>query len=130
MATLFTKIIRGEIPSERILEDERFLAFLDIRPISKGHTLVVPKVEVDQLFALDAGTLAAVLPFAQKVAAALKKSVPCRRIGMMAAGFEVPHAHIHLVPIDHEGELSFARARPASPEELAAVAETIRKHLA
>lgn len=129
MATLFTRIIRGEIPSERILEDDRFLAFLDIRPISKGHTLVVPKAEVDDLFALDAGILAAALPFAQKVAVALKKSVPCRRIGVMVAGFEVPHAHIHLVPIDHEGELSFSQARPASPEELAAVAVAIRKNL-
>jgi histidine triad (HIT) family protein len=130
MATLFTRIIRGEIPSHRILEDDRFLAFLDIRPISKGHTLVVPKAEVDELFSLDADLLSAALPFAQKVAAALKQSVPCRRIGMMVAGFEVPHAHIHLVPIDHEGDLSFAKARPASPEELAAVAESIRKHLA
>lgn len=130
VATLFTKIIRGEIPSQRILEDDRFLAFLDIRPISQGHTLVVPKAEVDELFSLDAGILAAALPFARKVAEALKKSVPCRRIGVMVAGFEVPHAHIHLVPIEHEGDLSFGKARPASPEELAAVADTIRKNLA
>lgn len=129
MATLFTRIIRGEIPSQKLLEDDRFLAFLDIRPINPGHALVVPKLEVDQLFDLDAGTLAAALPFAQRVAAALKASVPCKRVGVLVAGFEVPHAHIHLVPIQGESELSFSRAKPAKPEELAALAETIRKHI-
>lgn len=129
MATLFTRIIRGEIPSHKILEDDRFLAFLDIRPISSGHTLVVPKREVDELFSLEADLLSGILPFAGKVAEALKRSVPCRRVGVLVAGFEVPHAHIHLVPIENEGELSFARARPAKPEDLAAVAETIRKNL-
>jgi histidine triad (HIT) family protein len=128
MATLFTRIIRGEIPSHRLLEDDRFLAFLDIRPINPGHALVVPKVETDEIFELEAGLLAAILPFAQRVARALKASVPCRRVGMLAAGFEVPHAHIHLVPIQAESELSFSRARPAREEDLAALAETIRKH--
>ena len=115
MATLFTRIIRGEIPSQKLLEDDRFLAFLDIRPINPGHALVIPKLEVDQLFDLETGMLAAILPFAQQVARALKAAVPCRRIGVMVAGFEVPHAHIHLVPIQGESELSFARAKPATP---------------
>jgi histidine triad (HIT) family protein len=129
MASIFTRIIRGEIPCHRVLEDDRFLAFLDIRPISYGHTLVIPKQEVDELFSLDADTLSAALPFAQKVALALKKSLPCRRIGLMVAGFEVPHAHIHLVPIDHEGDLSFSKAKPAEPDVLAALAQTIRSNL-
>lgn len=129
MATLFTRIIRGEIPSHKLLEDDRFLAFLDIRPINPGHSLVVPKVEVNQLFDLEPGLLAEALPFAQRVAKALKASVPCQRVGVMVAGFEVPHAHIHLVPIEGESELSFSRSRPARQEDLAALAETIRKHI-
>lgn len=129
MASIFTRIIRGEIPCHRILEDGHFLAFLDIRPISSGHTLVVPKTEVDELFSLDTDTLSAALPFCQKVAKALKKSVPCRRVGVMVAGFEVPHAHIHLVPIEHEGDLSFSKARPAKPEDLAALAQIIQGNL-
>jgi histidine triad (HIT) family protein len=129
MASLFTRIIRGEIPCEKILEDERFIAFLDIRPIATGHTLIVPIEERDNLFEFDAKTLAAALPFAQIVAKALSKSVPCARIGMMVAGFEVPHAHIHLVPIQNEGELNFSRARPSSKEELAAVGAKIRAAL-
>ena len=129
MPTLFTRIIRGEIPSVKILEDDRFFAFLDIRPINPGHTLVVPKLEVDELFEAPADLLSGILPFAQMVAKAVKKSVPCKRIGVIVAGFEVPHAHIHLIPIQEEGELSFSRARPASKEELAALGETIRGNL-
>lgn len=129
MATLFTRIIKGEIPSVKILEDERYFAFLDIRPINPGHTLIVPKLEVDELFEAPADLLAGILPFAQKVAKAVKQSVPCRRIGVIVAGFEVPHAHLHLIPIQEEGELTFSRARPASMEELAAIGETIRGNL-
>ncbi|HLP41315.1 MAG TPA: HIT family protein [Fibrobacteria bacterium] len=129
MATLFTRIIKGEIPSQKILEDDRFLAFLDIRPIAPGHTLVVPKVEVDELFDVDPDILAGALPFAQKVARAIKHAVPCKRVGVMVAGLEIPHAHIHLIPMQHEGDLSFSRARPAGPEELAAVADAIRSRL-
>jgi len=129
MASIFSRIIQGEIPCEKILEDERFLAFLDIRPINPGHTLVIPKQEVDDLFDLSPDLLAGALPFAQRVAKALKQSVPCRRIGVMVAGFEVPHAHIHLVPIQAEGELSFSRARAAKPEELKSLGGKIRQHL-
>ena len=129
MASIFTRIIRGEIPCEKILEDDRYFAFLDIRPISPGHTLVVPKNEVDQLFDLDSADLQGLMPFAQKIAKALEKSVPCKRIGMMVAGFEVPHAHVHLVPIQQEGDLSFAKARPASKEELQILGGKIRERL-
>lgn len=129
MASIFSRIIKGEIPCEKILEDERWFAFLDIRPISAGHTLVVSKLETDHLFDLDASTLQDGLPFAKRVADALRKSVPCRRIGVMVAGFEVPHAHIHLVPIQGEGELSFSLARPAKPEDLKALGQKIRANL-
>ena len=126
MHSIFTRIIRGEIPCEKILEDERFFAFLDIRPISPGHTLVVPKNEVDNLFDLDNADLQGLMPFARKIAKALEKTVPCKRIGVMVAGFEVPHAHLHLVPIQQEGDLSFSKAKPAVKEELQMLGEKIR----
>lgn len=129
MPTLFSRIIQGEIPSVKILEDERYFAFLDIRPINPGHTLVVPKIEVDELFEVPADILAGMLPFAQKVAKALKKSVPCVRIGVIVAGMEVPHAHMHLIPIQGERELDFGRAKPATPDELKAIGATIRGNL-
>jgi histidine triad (HIT) family protein len=129
MPSIFTRIIKGEIPCEKILEDADFFAFLDIRPINPGHTLVVPKIEVDELFEASDAILAKAMPFAKRVAAALKQSVPCRRIGVLVAGFEVPHAHIHLVPIEGEGELSFGRARPAKPEELAEIGKRIRERI-
>jgi histidine triad (HIT) family protein len=129
MATLFTRILKGEIPSVKILEDERCFAFLDIRPINPGHTLVVPKLEVDSLWDAPADLLAAMLPFAQKAAKAIQAATGCQRVGMLVAGFEVPHAHIHLVPIEGEGELTFSRARPAQPEELQAMGQRIRENL-
>ncbi len=129
MPSLFSRIIKGEIPCEKILEDDRYFAFLDIRPINPGHTLVVPKLEVDELFALSDEILASALPFAKIIARALKKSVPCRRIGLLVAGFEVPHAHLHLVPIQTEGELTFSRARASNPIEQSALAQKIRENL-
>ncbi|MEO6098181.1 MAG: HIT family protein [Fibrobacteria bacterium] len=129
MSSIFTRIIKGEIPCEKILEDADFFAFLDIKPINPGHTLVVPKFEVDELFEVSDDILAKAMPFAKRVASALKQSVPCRRIGVIVAGFEVPHAHIHLIPIEAEGELSFDRARPAKPEELAAIGKRIRERI-
>jgi histidine triad (HIT) family protein len=129
MATLFTRILKGEIPSVKILEDEHCFAFLDIRPINPGHTLVVPKLEVDSLWDAPADLLAAVMPFAQKAAKAIQAATGCRRVGLLVAGFEVPHAHIHLVPIEGEGELTFSRARPAKPEELQAMGQRIREKL-
>ncbi len=129
MPSIFTRIIKGEIPCEKILENDRLFAFLDIRPINPGHTLVVPKIEINELFDEEDDVLASALPFAKVIARALKKSVPCARIGVLVAGFEVPHAHIHLVPIQAEGELSFSRARAAKPEDLSALARKIRENL-
>jgi histidine triad (HIT) family protein len=129
MASIFSRIIKGEIPCEKILEDSRWFAFLDIRPINPGHTLVVPKLETDYLFDLDEENLAAGLPFAKRIAKALGRSVACKRVGMIVAGFEVPHAHLHLVPIQQEGELSFSRAKPAKPEDLKALGQKIRENL-
>ncbi|MFZ5801577.1 MAG: HIT family protein [Candidatus Omnitrophota bacterium] len=128
MASLFTKIIRKEIPCHKLWEDDRFLAFLDIRPIAPGHALVIPKKEIDYLFDLDPDLLEDILPFAKKVAHAIQLTVPCKRIGIMVAGLEVPHAHVHLVPIQSVLDLNFAKARPEEPAALAALAEKIRGH--
>jgi len=124
--TIFSKIICGEIPCHRLAEDDRFLAFLDVRPVGEGHALVIPKKEVDYLFDLDDDVLGAILLFARPVARAIERVVPCKRIGIMVAGLEVPHAHVHLVPIRAISDLSFAHARPAEQDALAALAEKIR----
>ena len=129
MPTIFTRIIRGEIHCEKILEDDRFFSFLDIRPIAPGHALVVPKIEVDNIFNLGSDYLRDMLPFAQRVAKALEEAVPCIRVGLMVAGFEVPHAHLHLVPLQSEGDLSFSKAKPASKEELQTVGKAVRAAL-
>jgi histidine triad (HIT) family protein len=128
MATLFTRIIKGEIPCHKILEDENHLAFLDIRPINPGHTLVIPKKEIDYIFDIDDKSLSGLMAFAKKVAGMIRKAVPCKKVGIMVAGLEVPHAHIHLVPIFDVGDLNFAKAKPTPSEELAKVAEKIRKN--
>lgn len=107
MASIFTKIIRGEIPCYKVAEDDDFIAFLDINPLRAGHTLVVPKIEEDYLFALPDDTLRRMLPFARRVARAIESAVPCRRIAVAVLGLEVPHAHMHLVPIEKEGDLDF-----------------------
>jgi len=129
MATLFTRIIKGEIPAHKILENDRYLAFLDIRPVNPGHTLVIPKQEVDYIFDAEDELLKGLVVFAKKVAKAIKKTVPCQKVGIMVAGIEVPHAHIHLIPINSVGDLNFARAKTATQEELAQVAQKIRKNL-
>lgn len=126
MSSLFTRIVRGEIPCHKILEDDRYLAFLDIRPINPGHTLVIPKQEVDYLFDLDDEFLSGLFVFAKKAARKIKKVVPCKKIGIMVAGLEVPHAHVHLVPINDLGELTFARAQSTEDKVLAEMAEQIR----
>ena len=117
MATIFSRIISGEIPSYRVAEDDRFFAFLDINPMQAGHTLVVPKQETDYLFDLDDALLADMMLFAKRVARAIEKAVECRRVGVMVIGLEVPHAHIHLIPIQQEGDMSLARKRVELPEE-------------
>jgi len=117
MATIFSKIVKGDIPCYKIAEDERFFAFLDINPVMKGHTLVIPKRENDYLFALDDEELAAMMVFAKKVAKAIEKAVPCKRIGVAVIGLEVPHAHIHLIPITQEGDLDFKKEHVHLSEE-------------
>ena len=126
MPTIFTKILNGEIPCHKVLEDDQFLAFLDIRPINPGHTLVIPKKEVDYFFDVDDKLLAEMIVFAKKAARMIKKAVECKKVGVMVAGLEVPHAHIHLVPIHAVLDLNFANAKPTPQEELAKVAQKIR----
>jgi histidine triad (HIT) family protein len=111
MATIFSRIIAGEIPSFKIAENDQFYAFLDVFPLVPGHTLVVPKKETDKLFEMDAQDLGAVLQFAQPIARAIEKAFPCKRCGMAVIGLEVPHAHVHLVPIDTADDLNFTRSK-------------------
>ena len=129
MASLFTRIIDGEIPCHKICEDENYLAFLDIRPINPGHSLVIPKKEIDYLFDVDDALLGGMMVFAKRIAHAIKKEVECQRIGIMVAGLEVPHAHIHLIPIFEIPDLNFANAKSAENEALADIAEKIRQHV-
>lgn len=126
MASLFTKIVKGEIPCHKIMEDEDYLAFLDIRPINPGHTLVIPKKEVDYIFDIDDELLSGLILFAKKVAGKIGPRLDCKRIGVMVAGLEVPHAHVHLVPINSVGDLNFSKARETGQDELAAMAEKLR----
>lgn len=128
MATIFSKIIAGEIPSYKVAEDDRFYAFLDINPLAKGHTLVVPKREVDYIFDLPEKELADMMLFAKRVAAALEKTNECKRIGVAVIGLEVPHAHIHLIPIKKEGDMVFSNPKLKLPaEEMVAIAEKAAK---
>lgn len=130
MASIFSKIIAGEIPCYKVAEDDKYFAFLDISPLAKGHTLVIPKQEVDYIFDLDDETLAGLHLFSKKVALALKKTVPCIRIGTAVLGMEVPHAHIHLVPLNKETDLQFTNPRvKLSPEEMAELAKNIQANL-
>jgi histidine triad (HIT) family protein len=129
MASLFTKIIRGEIPCYKLAEDNRYFAFLDIRPVTKGHALVVTKEETDYLFDLPPDTLSGLMPFAQQVAAAIRAVVPCKRIGVAVLGMEVPHAHVHLIPLNAESDLDFRKAKALlSPEEMEELAGQIRAY--
>ncbi len=128
MATIFSKIINREIPGHIVAEDDKFLAFLDIMPLVMGHVLVVPKKEVDYIFDIDDDSLGAMNVFAKKVAHAIKKVVPCKRIGVAVIGLEVPHAHIHLIPMNTVGDLNFSRSKlNPSQEELSAIAAKIRE---
>ncbi len=126
MATLFTKIAKGEIPSYKCAEDENFYAFLDINPMAPGHTLVIPKnVENDYIFALDDTTYSGLCAFAKKVAAAIGKAVPCKRVGVAVLGMEVPHTHIHLVPLQKESDLSFGKHVEIPAAEMQRIADSI-----
>ncbi len=127
MATIFSRIIRGEIPCHKIAENEEFFAFLDINPIAPGHTLVVPKQETDYIFDLDEELLGRMMAFAKKVASAQQKAIPCKRIGLTVIGLEVPHAHIHLVPIQKESDIYFGKEKlKVTADELAHISEIIR----
>lgn len=128
MPSIFTRIINGEIPCYKLAEDDRYISFLDITPVSKGHALVVPKREVDHLFDLAGEELTGILPFAKEVARKIKTVVPCTRIGISVIGLEVPHAHVHLLPINSLGDMDFTRPRlKFSAEEFNDLAERIRK---
>lgn len=126
MPTLFSRIVAGEIPCYKVAEDEKYFAFLDINPLAAGHTLVIPKAEGDYLFAMDDKAYTGLLLFAKKVAAALEKAVPCRRIGVAVMGLEVPHTHIHLIPINSESDMIISNPRlKLSPEKMQAIADAI-----
>jgi histidine triad (HIT) family protein len=130
VASVFTRIINREIPGHILAEDDRFVAFLDVFPLVPGHTLIVPRNETDYLFDLDDETLGAISVFAKKIARAIKKAVPCKRIGIAVIGLEVPHAHIHLVPMNSVGDINFTSPKlKPSQEELQAVAAKIRSAL-
>ncbi len=129
MATLFTKIISGEIPSYKVAETEDFYAFLDINPNSKGHTLCIPKKEVNKIFDLDEATYTALMQFSRRVALALEKAVPCKRIGMTVIGLEVPHAHVHLIPLHTMENARFTNKEKLSPEEFEGIATKIASYL-
>jgi histidine triad (HIT) family protein len=129
MASIFTKIVNGEIPAYKVAEDDRFYAFLDVNPIKAGHTLVIPKQEVDYLFSLDADTYTGLWAFAKRVSAAVERAVPCKRIGVAVIGLEVAHAHIHLVPLDNIGDLDFGAARvKLTKDEFVSLAKEIASH--
>lgn len=130
MATIFTKIVEGQIPSYKIYEDEKFYAFLDINPMAKGHTLVIPKQEVDYLFDIDDAMLSEMIVIAKKIAKAMEQAIACNRVGLMVIGLEVPHAHIHLIPIQKEGDMNLSNKRvELSKEEFAQVAKDISSFL-
>ena len=128
MASIFTRIINGEIPAYKVAEDDRFLAFLDIAPNAKGHTLCVPKREVDKLFDLDKQEYHDPMEFSRRVALALQKTVPCERIGMSVIGLEVPHVHVHLIPINLMRDMTFQHKITLSPEKMTELAEAIASH--
>lgn len=130
MATLFTRIIQGEIPCHKIAEDENYFAFLDISPLATGHTLVIPKMEVDYIFRLDDATLSGLMLFAKKIAPAIQSAVPCARLGVSVIGLEVPHVHIHLIPMNKVSDMNFANPKLSpSQEALAQTAAAIRSYL-
>lgn len=129
MATLFTKIINGEIPCYKVAENEEFFAFLDINPKAKGHTLVIPKREVDYLFDMEDDELARMMAFAKKIAAAIRKAFPCPKVGIAVLGLEVPHAHIHLIPLESEATFYVKEGVQLSGKEFEEVATAIKKYL-
>jgi Diadenosine tetraphosphate (Ap4A) hydrolase and other HIT family hydrolases len=130
MNTIFSKIIAGEIPCNKIAENDEFFAFLDINPVSKGHTLVIPKKEIDYIFDIDDDELGRMMIFAKKIAIAIKKAIPCVRVGVAVMGLEVPHAHIHLIPIAKESDMHFGNPKQkTTPDELKIIAGSIKTYI-
>ncbi|KAF2334270.1 HIT family protein [Flavobacterium daemonense] len=129
MASIFTKIVNGEIPAYKIAEDENFLAFLDVNPNAKGHTLCIPKQEIDKIFDMDDELYLGLMKFSKKIAIALEKTVPCKRVGVAVVGLEVPHAHVHLIPLNHMDEMRFIDKVSLSKEEFEALTKDIKSNL-
>lgn len=129
MPTLFTKIINGEVPAYKVAENEKYLAFLDIRPNTKGHTLCIPKEEVNKIFDLDEETYMGLMAFSRKVAKGLEKAVSCKRVGMAVVGLEVPHVHVHLIPLNSMGDMNFAQSQDLSEKEFKQIASDIKSHI-
>jgi histidine triad (HIT) family protein len=129
MSSLFTKIVNGEIPCYKIAEDENFLAFLDVNPNAKGHTLCIPKQEINKIFDIEDDLYLGLMAFSKKIAVALEKSVPCKRIGMAVIGLEVPHAHVHLIPLNEMDEMRFQNKVSLSKEEFEDLAKVIQNNL-
>lgn len=129
MSSIFTKIINGEIPAYKITEDENFLAFLDVNPNAKGHTLCIPKQEINKIFDIEEDLYVGLMKFSRKVAIALEKTVPCKRVGMSVIGLEVPHAHVHLIPLNEMDEMRFVNKVKLEKEEFEALALSIKNNL-
>lgn len=129
MSSIFTKIINGEIPCYKIVEDDNFLAFLDVNPNAKGHTLCVPKQEIDKIFDIEDDLYIGLMQFSKKIAIALEKTVPCKRIGMAVIGLEVPHAHVHLIPLNEMSEMTFKHKVSLTKEEFEELAKSIQNNL-
>ncbi|MGB3342711.1 MAG: HIT family protein [Aequorivita sp.] len=129
MATIFTKIIDGELPSYKVYEDENFIAFLDINPNTKGHTLCVPKEEIDKIFDMGEYMFLQLMQFSRKVALAIEKTVPCKRVGMAVVGLEVPHVHVHLIPLNEMDDIRFTKKVKMTDEEFANLAEAINSNI-
>ncbi|MHC2991928.1 HIT family hydrolase [Pontibacter sp. HJ8] len=126
-ASIFTKIVKGDIPAYKVAEDDRYLAFLDVFPTTKGHTLVIPKQQIDYIFDLEDELYLGLMAFAKRVAAAVEKAVPCKRIGVAVVGLEVPHAHVHLIPLNKMADMNFANKQKFSKEEFEETAARIRQ---
>jgi histidine triad (HIT) family protein len=129
MSTIFTKIVNGEIPAYKIAEDDNFLAFLDVNPNAKGHTLCIPKQEINKIFDIEDDLYLALMAFSKKIAIALEKTVPCKRVGMAVVGLEVPHAHVHLIPLNEMDEMRFQNKVSLSKEEFETLAKDIQANL-
>ena len=129
MSSIFTKIVNGEIPSYKIAEDDKYLAFLDVNPNAKGHTLCIPKQEVDKIFEMDDELYLGLMKFSKKIAIALEKTVPCKRVGMAVVGLEVPHTHVHLIPLNQMDEMRFLNKISLSKNEFQALAKSIQANL-